>query len=939
MSNQPSVADTENAPLPPKRARFNERDVSTSAGLLSTCSIAIRFFQIYGTLLLFHLIVTFGTLLILSPDLALDVLRLQFRNFFAAPQTSIGASAQFGAMMAFAGPPLFILLSASVGNAERLGLWLALLLVLGLLIGPVLIYLSNFELLAPYGDELIYSIVLTLFFSGIVLLYVAFGLFKGATAERTDLADIRANAGNTLFGGPMRNTFAIPQFVNRLGLRGVVASGLFVISSLALASALLPIVVPSMQLKNLFQLNRATCMAEPASLRLECFQSAMREDIMLLPFYALGGFLLWYAVYRLVLWGARRLSITSLDNLIARDRRNPVAFFRSFSDEQVALPGPQINVMARLMRVGTLLRTLDNIVLTELSDAGPVVALGDPSKTTVPYGAARRYSSDLDWREIAFKLIDDAKHIVLVFGDTPSIWEEFEEVLTRGRADQTLFVLPPVSSDERRTIFQGTRDRLRSIGVGVEGELTGAPIGFYLNQGRLRVIGADTPSEDHYLTMVRSFRRTKVAEESGGGRRWLLSSPYSASLVVILCAMLAWRFYPVAESLLPHSATGNGNAVGIIDIVGASSNGGPGQFADAELVDMKLQPDGDGAIAYLRRPQQLPEIVWFSSAWEVERVTQVTTPTRALSVTPAATKNDLLLVGDDGRVCVEASVRHPLGVDSYRIRWQVSCFTADGRAMWTATSDSNESDVANGIAMRRDGGVNLIKPGELVVLGLDGHVVRSLPFGSPANANNASFALDGGLIAFEHSLNKEENSTFQRIGADGQAEWKMPLVGLQVSGAIVRVASKGGYIFGVTDFDIDDKRDGTRGYVGSITPNGTLKWLTRLDIEDAKLVDILEADGRIHTVLAHGNSFSSGARSFVVSLSYDGEVLATSETPRGKSRLPEGLMISANGYLIVYGVAKNVPARATTIEAMTHPDKPWIGRVVVEEKFDGKSIE
>lgn len=259
MSMQRSTGVTANTPLPPKHAEFVERNVSTPAGLLSTCSVAIRFFQIYGTLLLLHLIVTYGTLVVLSPEMAGDVLRMQLRNFFAAPQTSIGAATQLGAMMAFAGPPLFVLLSAAVGNVERLGLWLALLLVIALLIGPVLLVLSNFALLAAYGDELIYFIVVVQLFSGIVLMFVAYGLFKGATAERTDLADIRASAGNAFFGGPMRDTFAIPQFVSRLGLRGVAASGLFVIASLALASALLPAVAPGPQVKNLYQINRATC--------------------------------------------------------------------------------------------------------------------------------------------------------------------------------------------------------------------------------------------------------------------------------------------------------------------------------------------------------------------------------------------------------------------------------------------------------------------------------------------------------------------------------------------------------------------------------------------------------------------------------------------------------------------------------------------------------
>jgi streptogramin lyase len=107
--------------------------------------------------------------------------------------------------------------------------------------------------------------------------------------------------------------------------------------------------------------------------------------------------------------------------------------------------------------------------------------------------------------------------------------------------------------------------------------------------------------------------------------------------------------------------------------------------------------------------------------------------------------------------------------------------------------------------------------------------------------------------------------------------------------------------------------------------------MTKIPIEDATLEDVTYTDSAIYAVLSSGSSYGVDARTFVVSLSYEGEILKTYETPKGLSREPEGIMVSSSGDVFVYGTAKNVPLRATRLEALLQPDEAWVAKVILEK--------
>jgi hypothetical protein len=902
-------------------------NISNAADLLSTCSVAIRYFQVSAALIFLQFLIGFIVIWILSPERFIEVVNGLFQNVFAAPQSTIGFLSNLSALITLFGPFLLILLTASLGNIERLGFWIAFLLVLAMIIGASILYYQYFELLSVYGTAFVFLTLGTLVISNILLGHIGYGLFKGIRANRLDIANIKVNSKGRFFVDPIRNTFAIPQFVSRLGIRSIPVSILFIMSSLALANAILPFVSPVTQAKNIFQLNRAISMMSPSSLRLEHFQTSLREDMLLLPIYIFLGFILWYVIYRMLLYAAQKLSITSLESLIRRDPRSPVVFFRSFSDEQVRLPSPKMNVISKMMRIGTSLKTLDNLILTELSEAGPVVALGDPSNPKIPYGAARSYLENKDWQTSAFQLIDDARHIVLVFGDTPSVWEEFEAILDKNREDQTLFVLPPQSDEVRQKFFVRACEKFKNFPLGESTTPIHSPIGFFLRNESLEVIVAEKPTEDHYLTMIRRFYQTKNQKTKRQSKR--IKSPYAVVLLGFVFILFAWRFVPSFDNSMRYES----ETTGIVDIIGAANDENQPRFIESDVVDIKSQPNGEGIIAYLRTRKRPPEVIWFSEKWEVEHIGRVTVSAPVQNITPAFTRNDLLIVGEDGRVYVEAYARYIGNVfasNSAKSRWILTCFTEDGEKVWSATSKSEDNDTAKGIADKGNGSVYLIKQNELIVIDPNGQEKESIQVHTSQDINDKIFVLDNGLIWYDDSLKKQINSVFQKMSWDGKVEWRFE-INSNLGSPTVRFINTKGYLFGANDYDFDNEREGDRGYVGLISQEGKLKWMTKIPIEDATLEDVTYTDSAIYAVLSSGSSYGVDARTFVVSLSYEGEILKTYETPKGLSREPEGIMVSSSGDVFVYGTAKNVPLRATRLEALLQPDEAWVAKVILEK--------
>jgi hypothetical protein len=137
-------------------------------------------------------------------------------------------------------------------------------------------------------------------------------------------------------------------------------------------------------------------------------------------------------------YGRRRLALR-LEEVRARDPRQPLLLLRSFADDNLPLE-------RRFSIFGNLLQrpfTLEELVVDRLWSVGPVMAIGSPGETLSPAGAAREYVPDAEWQGRLLSGLDECGWVIGILGSSASVMWEFRQVHERGAADRFLLVFPP----------------------------------------------------------------------------------------------------------------------------------------------------------------------------------------------------------------------------------------------------------------------------------------------------------------------------------------------------------------------------------------------------------------------------------------------------------------------------------------------------------------
>ncbi len=138
---------------------------------------------------------------------------------------------------------------------------------------------------------------------------------------------------------------------------------------------------------------------------------------------------------------AQWLIRATYEQLVKIDNRNPILFLRSFADDQVTLPSSPFYFKYWLAE--SRRRRLDHELVERFSKIGPVVAVGRPGEKNLPFGAARRYVQDSDWKRKVIELAESAVGIVIVADDSPGIEWEIRNMLTERFVEKTLFLANP----------------------------------------------------------------------------------------------------------------------------------------------------------------------------------------------------------------------------------------------------------------------------------------------------------------------------------------------------------------------------------------------------------------------------------------------------------------------------------------------------------------
>jgi len=141
---------------------------------------------------------------------------------------------------------------------------------------------------------------------------------------------------------------------------------------------------------------------------------------------------------------ARRIALQPADEVVAADSRPPVLFLRSFEEEQVPLTAARLPLLLRGFDPGSEYRTLEEMIVLNLTYIGPVVAVADPSRGELPVGASRWRVKDEEWQQFVELQIRQASLIVVGVSDTDGLrWEMQALKRTPGALAKTFFICPP----------------------------------------------------------------------------------------------------------------------------------------------------------------------------------------------------------------------------------------------------------------------------------------------------------------------------------------------------------------------------------------------------------------------------------------------------------------------------------------------------------------
>ena len=144
------------------------------------------------------------------------------------------------------------------------------------------------------------------------------------------------------------------------------------------------------------------------------------------------------------LWSkARQRAQSTLRETISLDKRPPILFLRSFSDDQVSLQSARVPRYLRVMDPGVATHRFEELLVINMSRVGPVIAIGSPSDVRPPIGAGREYLRHDDWHRQVLYFMAQARSIVVSLSATQGLAWELDQIKVGGYTEKTLFIVPP----------------------------------------------------------------------------------------------------------------------------------------------------------------------------------------------------------------------------------------------------------------------------------------------------------------------------------------------------------------------------------------------------------------------------------------------------------------------------------------------------------------
>ena len=193
------------------------------------------------------------------------------------------------------------------------------------------------------------------------------------------------------------------------------------------------------------------------------------------------------------------------------EQQQPILFLRSFEDDQLTFRRRWWRLGERWLQLWSFRSNVDEAMVDEIAQYGPLVALGMPGEEKVPFGASRYYSSHDDWQEIITHTAKRARAIVIVAGDTPGVRWEFEFLASEGLLDRTLVLFPPGDANSASHLLSIYQHATKSAAVFNVPE--GRNLIALLPGPKGALIVADQARASAYVTALRGFFQKQGADE------------------------------------------------------------------------------------------------------------------------------------------------------------------------------------------------------------------------------------------------------------------------------------------------------------------------------------------------------------------------------------------------------------------------------------------
>lgn len=144
-----------------------------------------------------------------------------------------------------------------------------------------------------------------------------------------------------------------------------------------------------------------------------------------------GGTFIFLSIGIFLIIFGRKKKASLADEILAKDTRPPIIYFRPFStDGRAGFP--------------TLMPTYEEKLSKALSTLGPFVAIGKPKERVPELGAAKMYFDDDVWKDKVREFAKNASLIVLFLGVSEGILWEIKAIKNLVSPQQVIIGLPMV---------------------------------------------------------------------------------------------------------------------------------------------------------------------------------------------------------------------------------------------------------------------------------------------------------------------------------------------------------------------------------------------------------------------------------------------------------------------------------------------------------------